>query len=65
MRAYAVELLFFSFDNEKGPLLHKVDPAGLYMGYFGTSSGVKEQEAQNFLEKEFKENDSFKNMTKD
>lgn len=42
MRAYAVELLFFSYDNELGPLLYKVDPAGLYMGYYGASSGVKE-----------------------
>lgn len=42
MRAYAVELLFYSYDNEKGPLLYKVDPAGLYMGYHGVSSGVKE-----------------------
>lgn len=33
MRAYAVELMFFSYDNEKGALLYKVDPAGLYMGY--------------------------------
>lgn len=42
MRAYAVELMFFSVDNEKGSLLYKVDPAGLYMGYYGVSSGVKE-----------------------
>ena len=42
MRAYAVELIFFSVDESKGPLLYKVDPAGLYMGYFAVSSGAKE-----------------------
>ena len=42
MRAYAVELMFFSCDIEKGPLLYKVDPAGHYFGYHATSSGVKE-----------------------
>ena len=42
MRAYAVELTFFSFDNEKGPILYKVDPAGHYFGYFAISSGLKE-----------------------
>lgn len=45
MRAYAVELIFFSVDNERGSLLYKVDPAGLYLGYHAVSSGVKEQEA--------------------
>lgn len=65
MRAYAVELLFFSYDNERGSLLYKVDPAGLYLGYQGVSSGYKEQEAQNALEKEFRENKGFKNFTTD
>ena len=59
MRAYAVELTFFSFDKEKGAQLFKVDPAGHFYGYFATSSGVKEQEAQNILEKEYKERNGF------
>ncbi len=65
MRAYAVELMFISVDVEKGPLLYKVDPAGHYFGYFGTSSGVREQEASNFLEKEFKKRKGFQNLTKE
>ena len=55
MRAYAVELLFFSFDNDKKSLLYKVDPAGFYLGYWGASSGVKEQEVQNVMEKAWRE----------
>lgn len=41
-------------DEEKGPSIYKVDPAGYYYGYKGVSSGVKEQDAINFLEKEMK-----------
>lgn len=42
MRAYAVELLFFSYDDSKKGLLYKVDPAGFYLGYWGASSGIKD-----------------------
>lgn len=44
-----------SVDDEKGPQVYKVDPAGHYYGYRATAAGVKEQEATNFLEKQFKE----------
>lgn len=59
MRAYACELTFFGVDGEKGPMLFKVDPSGHFLGYFGCSSGVKEQEGGNCLEKEFKERKGF------
>ena len=62
MRAYGVELIIIGNDQLKGPLLYKVDPAGHYVGYFGISSGVKEQEAQNELEKIYRERDGFKDM---
>ena len=65
MRAYAVELMLFSVDKLLGPQLFKVDPAGHYLGYFGVTSGVKEQEAANFLEKTFKEKSGFSNLTTD
>lgn len=42
-------------DDEKGSQVFKVDPAGHYYGYRATAAGVKEQEATNFLEKQFKE----------
>ena len=38
-------------DDEKGPQLFKVDPAGHVVGYQATAAGVKEQDAVNFLEK--------------
>lgn len=41
-------------DEEKGPQVYKVDPAGYVMGYKATSAGPKEQEAINLLEKQYK-----------
>ena len=65
MRAYAVELILFSVDRELGPQLFKVDPAGHFLGYHAVSSGVKEQEAANFLEKEFRQKGNFAKLTDD
>ena len=44
-------------DDERGPQLFKVDPAGHYLGYKACSAGVKEQEASNLLEKAFKKSE--------
>jgi 20S proteasome subunit alpha 1 len=65
MRAYAVELMLFSVDKLLGPQLFKVDPAGHYFGYHGVTSGVKEQEAANFLEKEYKQKNGFSKLNSD
>ena len=51
MRPLAVVLLIVGVDDEKGPQVFKVDPAGHYLPFKGTASGPKEQEATNFLEK--------------
>ncbi len=58
MRALGVITIFCSFDEQKGPQLFKVDPAGHYTGYKACSAGGKEQEANNFLEKQVKANAS-------
>ncbi len=48
---------FPSVDDEKGPQLFKVDPAGHYLGYKACSAGVKEAEASNLLEKAYKKSE--------
>lgn len=55
-RVFGVETIVAGIDVEKGPTLYKVDPAGYYYGYKGVASGVKEQDAINYLEKEMKKN---------
>lgn len=57
MRPLGVSLIICGMDIEgesKVPKLFRCDPAGYYAGYKATSSGNKEQEANNFLEKKLK-----------
>jgi 20S proteasome subunit alpha 1 len=46
--------ILIAYDDERGPLLYKTDPAGTYMGYKATSAGPKSQEVHNYLEKQYK-----------
>eukprot|EP01116_Phalansterium_solitarium_P025684 TRINITY_DN9942_c0_g1_i1.p1 TRINITY_DN9942_c0_g1~~TRINITY_DN9942_c0_g1_i1.p1 ORF type:complete len:268 (-),score=44.50 TRINITY_DN9942_c0_g1_i1:247-984(-) len=59
MRPLGVDLIFIGIDDEVGPQLYKVDPAGSCIGYKACCSGVKDQEATNFLEKKYKSNPKF------
>jgi 20S proteasome subunit alpha 1 len=54
MRPMGVNMLLSGIDEEEGPQLYKVDPAGYYIGYYATAAGQKETEATNFLEKKLK-----------
>ena len=65
MRAYACELIIFSVESEFGPQLYKLDPAGHCMGYHAVTSGVKEQDAINHLEKEWASRKGFLNLSDD
>ena len=47
-------MILIAYDDERGPLLYKTDPAGIYMGYKATAAGPKSQEAHNYLEKQYK-----------
>lgn len=57
MRPLGVSLIIIGMDvegDEKTPKLYRCDPAGYFAGYKATSSGHKEQEANNFFEKKIK-----------
>ena len=59
MRPLCCITLLFGIDEEKGPQLFKIDPAGYYVGYKATAAGEKEQSATNQLEREFKKKSDF------
>merc|ERR1712176_743930 len=42
MRPYGVNAIFFALDDEKGPSLYQVDPAGNFLGYKAAAAGAKE-----------------------
>lgn len=41
-------------DEEKGPQVFKIDPSGFCMGYKAIAAGTKDQDAVNYLEKQYK-----------
>lgn len=59
MRPLCVVSLLFTVDDEKGPQLFKIDPAGHFMGYKATATGEKEQSATNHLEREYRKKTDF------
>lgn len=51
MRLHAVMSIFFAIDDETGPQVFRVDPAGFVLGYKAVAIGAKEEEGSNALEK--------------
>ena len=50
-------MILIGIDEERGPQLFKLDPAGYYVGFHATAAGQKQQEAINHLEKKWKKLD--------
>ena len=48
-----------AYDDENGPQVYKADPAGYYCGYKAAAAGVKQLEANSFLEKKIKKKQEF------
>jgi len=47
-------MILIGYDQENGAQLYKTDPAGYYCGYKACTAGVKQLEANSFLEKKIK-----------
>ena len=54
LRSMRCVFTFVGIDEEKGPQVFKVDPSGFSMGYKAVAAGTKEQDAINYLEKQYK-----------
>ena len=52
-------MILIAYDQEHGPQVFKTDPAGYYCGFKATSAGVKQLEANSFLEKKIKRKQDF------
>jgi 20S proteasome subunit alpha 1 len=55
----SIGMILIGINEEGSPQIFKTDPAGYFSGYKATSVGVKQTEANNYLEKKIRKNPSW------
>lgn len=49
MRPLGISVILIGPDDERGPQVFQIDPAGFYVGYKAVAAGQKQTEATNFV----------------